>query len=350
MRGGLVLLARRRLGWPGSSRRGRRRLRRRVGRRWNLSRLRRGTRALTRRLDEPCHERTSRMDGLAGRDRVPHLVELIYAPLHEARRCRIRSHASTRHLRKQRLERVAQVPHRRDAGHARAALERMQEPLQLEKPLRLGRGRLDIAERSFGLIEELRGFLGKDCGDLGIVARRGLVFRPPLLFGEKSSRGSMRLGHDGKVGEPRDERNVGIDFRAGGDRIGHSGKRSRDLMKQLHGVRRERRARFVVGRQVHLERSSELHDCAAVRHTRAAEQRMSGAIERLCHFRRRIVRREGGIGAQCLDVAAQFFREYLGKHGIHADAAGCGAGRRHPRRSTRHPPRSRRPRRPRRAS
>ena len=232
----------------------------------------------------------------AGVDGVAHLLQLVESALHEVERRRRRPAAPLGDARQQRLERVAQVAHRQDAGHARAALQRVQEALQH------GDGGLILAlphvlQRGFGVVENLRGFLGEDRGDLRIEGarfaaarrrRRGAAGcaawlpprRRPAARETRAHRATRATAGSGSTGA------------AGRQRVGHPFDFGGRGAQRVDGRVVDSDARLEVAAQVLGERRRELHRRLVARHAGAAEQRVARAIERLLDR----VRPRAGLG------------------------------------------------------
>ena len=75
----------------------------------------------------------------------------------------------------QRFDLVAHVAHRADAGHACAALQRVQQALQFRDLAAVRAVATPTRERGFALLEQFGGFLAENRGDVGVELGFGVA-------------------------------------------------------------------------------------------------------------------------------------------------------------------------------
>ncbi len=151
------------------------------------------------RMLDLADERVGRRHSAARVDGVAHLLELVERTLHDIESRGRGFDVAAGNPLDQRLERVAQRAHRRDAGHPRSALERVQQTLELD-----GRGRRGIltqrAQRELRVVENLGRLLGENRGDLGDRAD-GVMTSPAA--GATGSAGAAATGRSGRAAAGR---------------------------------------------------------------------------------------------------------------------------------------------------
>ena len=99
---------------------------------------------------------------------IAHARQFIETGLHDGVRVVVGRHGARVDLDDQRFQLVAQVAHRLDARHARAALERVQLALQFRDPLLVAPVVIPGGQRDLRGLEQLGGLLAVDVGDLVI--------------------------------------------------------------------------------------------------------------------------------------------------------------------------------------
>ena len=147
----------------------------RLHRRGGLGRRRRFPRG--RRGGDCAHTRDQvarGRQGLSGVRGFPHVVQFVERGLQHADRGLVRRNASRLERGEERLYLVAQVTHGADAGHARPALQRVQDTLEFRDAAAIGAVRGPCRERRIRLLEQFGRFLAEDRRNVGVEVGLGL--------------------------------------------------------------------------------------------------------------------------------------------------------------------------------
>ena len=160
------------------------------------------TRAISSRADAM---RLSRIRGF------PHAMQFVERGLQHADRGLVGRDATRLERSEERLHLVAQVAHGAYAGHARPALQRVQDALQLRDAAAIRAVRGPVRQRGIGLLEQLGRLLAEDRRDVGVEIRLGLLVgrrrRGPRPR-QRPGRREQRLRRQRQVGRQRGHEQV----------------------------------------------------------------------------------------------------------------------------------------------
>ena len=107
----------------------------------------------------------------AGADGFAHASQLIERCLREAECAVVGRHDTAVDLHEQRFQLVAQIAHRNQACHARAALERVQRALQRDQSINAAAVFVPLGKRTLRLVDEFYGLISEDAGDFLVEVR-----------------------------------------------------------------------------------------------------------------------------------------------------------------------------------
>ena len=237
--------------------------------------------ALAQRLHAR-HQRLGSAHAAAIGQQVTHPCQLVQRRLQHTVRFGIPGHQAHFHLRDQRFQLVGQIAHRGDAGHARATLEGVQRTLQRRDIGQLAGLRSQRGQYGLRGLEQLRGLVAENRSNLGIVVK-GFRWQHP------AGRITRRLVRSDTLVQgrlcPLDALTQHV---MGQEKAGVLIQMAADALHGRHAIAQQGQ---VLVQQAHatveglaqpvIQRLRQADALARLGHSRAAGQRMAGAIHRL---------------------------------------------------------------------
>ncbi len=257
-------------------------------------------------------------DLLAGDHHVAHAVQFVDTTLQQIIYLRIRRNLVVVDIDQERLEFVTQVTHRQDAGHARAALERVQVAFELLHVLARRPVLCPFAQRLVRRLQEFSGLLGKNRCNLGVVF--GFLSRRVCSFVELfHGDGRHRLCLIGRwfdlvrqIPQVFDQyreilaRAIGL-VDVADNRVDRRSRGAQDLDRRF----RKSCFHLVDVAHVTIKRARDSHTPVDIGHVRAAVQCMAGTVQLVGYMKRGLV---SLAGIQVIIDDRQVNRCFLGEN------------------------------------